>query len=407
MYIREHLLRQTAVSRMRAMRSHYPLFATALSCGVLFTGLALITACGSEGGSIVEPVQPPPPPPPPPAPVNPIPEQVFEVTISNPSNNCQLTTDLGSSSFLTLPQHVADDSYNMLGVLDSPVPAQFTGDKLVFKAPVAVESGVATLGADWVFSTDRHSFTGSTTLDVRADNGKTCLFTFATAGTLQVVSSLGSVPSSSQPKGAAAGTRIAALYTATGGIGSVPPQYKSGAPGTILNGLPVECRPDGIIVWGGSQAGIQAGDANLPGSNPVAVTVFFQRYDPASGETSTEGSWAFGGDLAQSGPVQAPDHDWLWVSPAENKTVGIFFGGYLGAALVPVKVGSTPAVVGWAPTVKLINPSAGWYKVWVRYDWYYAGGNLVGSAWLVFDDAQAYIGIGAQIDSNGWCYVSG
>jgi hypothetical protein len=219
------------------------------------------------------------------------------------------------------------------------------------------------------------------------------------------------VPSSSQPSGTAAEARGTALFnaaSAAGGIGSVPPQYKTAVTGTIFNSLPVECRPDGIIVWGGSQGGLQVGDANLTGSNPVAVTVFFQGYDPASGGLPTAGWWAFGGDQTQSGPVQAPNHEWLWVRPAESQTVGIFFGGYLGSMLVPVHVGSTPAVVASVPTVRLVNPPAGWYKVWVRYEWSYAGGSLVGSAWLVFNDAQAYLGLnGAQVDSNGWCYVSG
>jgi hypothetical protein len=367
--------------------------------GMLLASFTLLAACGDTTGPQDIP----------------IPEKMFEVTMSSPSNNCQLATDLGSFRFVTRPQHVGDNSYNLLGMLDSPVSAQLTGDKLVFQAPIAVENGVATLGADWRFSAARQSFTGSTTLDVRANNGNTCVFTFATAGVLQVVSSRGNVPSSSQPSGAAVAARSTALSSAASaatasaadGIGSVPAEFKTGVTGTIYNSLPVECRPDGIIVWGGSQGGLQVGDANLTGSNPVAVTVFFQGYDPVSGTLPTAGWWAFGGDQTQSGPVQAPNHEGLSVRPAESQTVGIFYGGYLGAMLVPVRVGSTPAVVASVPTVRFVNPPAGWYKVWVRYEWSYAGGSLVGSAWLVFNDAQAYLGLGAQVATNGWCYVSG
>jgi hypothetical protein len=372
-------------------------------------GFALLAACGEH--TIVDPLPPVP-----------IPDQVFEVTISNARNNCNITRDLGSFSFLALIKQVGGDSYNLFGVLDSPVPAKFMGDRLTFSVTVTFDSGFVTLGADWLFSKDRQSFSsGATTFDVRTNNGHACLFTFASTGVPSVVSVLDTVPSSSQP-GAAAASNTASLNSADAavlasslvgdGFGSIPDAYKSGNPGGIFNGQPVGCSNGVMTVRGGTEGGgLTVGPTNVAGTTPVAVTVFFQGWDAVSLTPYTAGWWDFGGDVGNSNnAVHSDEHNWLSVAQRTDGYVldlsyNLFGSGF---SSTPTIVGGRDAVYADVRGVSFIPSQTGWYKVWVQYSWYNPGGTTrIGTAWLVFNDARSYIGVPAdQIAPSGWCYIT-
>ena len=148
------------------------LFAAAAACG------------GGGGGGDAAPTPPPttPPPTPPPTAALEIPKQTYSVILTEGSNSCDAEA-IGDFALLARPEHDVGPTYQMLGLLEEPVPATLVGDRLTWSIPVQVDDGVVTIGADWLFAQDRHTFDGSTTFEAALNDGTDCTFSFASAGT--------------------------------------------------------------------------------------------------------------------------------------------------------------------------------------------------------------------------------
>jgi hypothetical protein len=128
----------------------------------------ILAACSS-------PTKPPDP--------DPIPEQLYNVQLSAPTNNCRAGT-IDPFNFNVWPQKVDDDDYNLLGIDSTGTPATLDGDQLTFSVAVDLPTAVITIGGKWTFVASRETFDAPTTFEVvlKAD-GKRCTFTFPGAGT--------------------------------------------------------------------------------------------------------------------------------------------------------------------------------------------------------------------------------
>jgi len=130
----------------------------------------ILAACSS-------PTKPPDP--------DPIPEQLYNVQLSSPTNNCQAGT-IDPFNFNVWPQAtgVGSDQYNLLGIDSTGTHATLAGDLLTFSKVVDLPTAVITIGGKWLFVTNRETFDAPTTFEVvlKAD-GRRCTFTFPGTGT--------------------------------------------------------------------------------------------------------------------------------------------------------------------------------------------------------------------------------
>ncbi len=117
-----------------------------------FTIGSLALLAGGCGG---DPISPP-------TTDSPIPAYAYVVDLTAPTNTCA-TDNLDGFKLIVTPRQ-SGASYTLEGLFEEAIPATKTGDRLQFSAPTTVDSFVVTFEGDWLFSGDRHTFTGTTDL---------------------------------------------------------------------------------------------------------------------------------------------------------------------------------------------------------------------------------------------------
>jgi hypothetical protein len=163
-------------SRAIQLSSNVEFVCRGLLGGILGLSLALLLGCSGGGGGPLEPL-----------PDNPIPEQLYQVNLTNPTNDCG-ASNLDPFKFLALP---VNGGTSIVGILESPVASNVTGNRLSFSVPVPVAADtVVTVTGDWTFAEDRHTFDGTVKFAVAFGGTVVCTFTFVSSGLHAVTPSL-------------------------------------------------------------------------------------------------------------------------------------------------------------------------------------------------------------------------
>lgn len=233
MHVRTHLFERSC--RTHAFVRHGTSVSGVLRTGARLATFGLLAGCG---GDTTEPRPPDVP----------IPAYVYRVSISSPSNDCG-AGDPGAFQFLVIPQ-ATGSSYSIFGLTSRAEPATKNQDTLTFSVPVQVESGTVTIGGQWRFTPERHTFAGTTSFEVVLTGLQPCTFVFATSGTHDIDLAIPDLESveASPPVSTATAAGRAAARAATGArrpVPTLPPRTApQGAPGLgWVYGTP------GTVIW--------------------------------------------------------------------------------------------------------------------------------------------------------------
>jgi hypothetical protein len=139
----------------------------------LFAGLFLLSGCGGQSSSN--------PPSNPPTTPEAIPKQLYQVDLSNATNDCG-ASDPGILTLTVLPSMITATSYTLNLGAATPGPAAVAGDKMTFSIPIPVSGGTVTFKGDWTFTAARHTFSGTTDAVVNTTANPACTFIFASSG---------------------------------------------------------------------------------------------------------------------------------------------------------------------------------------------------------------------------------